>query len=131
MKFNSFVLSIAFLIVSINIFANDVSTSKRENYMGFGMQVVMTAKPGKGIELSKIMLRASELVSSLEGCLIYIVQVSTDDGDKILITEVWSTQENHQSSLANQGIREIINEARPLIAGMEYHTAVPLGGKGL
>jgi quinol monooxygenase YgiN len=69
--------------------------------MRFGVQAVMIAQPGKGDELSRIMLCASRLVANLEGSLIYIVQLSKEDEDKVLITEVWSSQANHQASLTN------------------------------
>lgn len=97
--------------------------------MKFGMQVVMTAHAGKGDELGVIMLRASALVADMPGCEIYIVQQSINDDSKILITEVWTNKEAHQASLLNSQVRELIMQAKPLIADMQHHAALPLGGK--
>lgn len=99
--------------------------------MKFGMQVVMTAQPGKGGELGELMLKASEVVAELDGCGIYIVQVSVEDADKVLVAEVWESSEAHKTALANPAVLELIMKARPLIAEMEHHIAKPLGGKGL
>jgi len=62
--------------------------------MKFGMQVAMTAVSGKGEELAAIMLDASKLVSTLKGCQIYVVQLSTSEKDTVLITEVWDSEED-------------------------------------
>jgi len=99
--------------------------------MKFGMQGVLTAQTGRGTELADFMLEASHLVSHLSGCEIYIVQRAIADTDKILITEVWADQASHQASLTDPAVRELIGRAQPLIAGMEYQLATPLGGKGL
>ena len=99
--------------------------------MKFGMQVVMTALPGKGEELAELMLKASELVAPLKGCFIYVVQLSTSEKDTVLITEVWASKEDHQASLTNPEIQELIGKARPLISGMAHQAAQPLGGHGL
>lgn len=99
--------------------------------MKFGMQAVITAVEGKGNELADIMLQASHAVSTINGCLLYIVQQSLTDESKILITEVWENKEAHQASLTNEKVRELIGKAKPIIAGMEYHPASLVGGHGI
>ena len=99
--------------------------------MNFGLQVVLTAHPGKGAELAEAMLRASQLLARVEDCLIYIVQVAEADEHKILITEVWRSRQAHRDSLSIPAVRELIGKARPLIQAMEHHPARTLGGKGL
>jgi len=129
MKFISKITITLIFLVS----AMSVAAMKKEenNNMKFGMQVVMTAQEGKGEELANLMVQASELVSTMAGCKVYIVQVAANDADKILITEVWDSQEDQQASLANQEVRALISDAKPMIAGMEHILAKPLGGKGL
>ncbi|NMH63682.1 putative quinol monooxygenase [Shewanella salipaludis] len=117
------------LFTSHHVYA--VDKMETSNSIRFGMQAVFTAQPGKGEELAQILLQASQVVSHLEGCMIYLVQVASADQDKILITEVWENQEDQQTSLANTEVRELINRARPLIVAMEHTPAKPLGGKGL
>jgi quinol monooxygenase YgiN len=129
MKFIAKTIVSLFLIVSTSLFA-EAKKDVTEN-MKFGMQVVMTAQAGKGEELAQIMLNASNAVSTLKGCEIYIVQVAANDSDKILIAEVWASQKDQQASLANQEVRDLISQARPLIAVREHIPAKPLGGKGL
>jgi len=94
--------------------------------MKFGMQVVMTANKDKGDELAKLMQKASQLVSDIKACEFYLVQLSTSEDDTVLITEVWQSQEDHQASLLNADVRELIAKAKPLIAGMSYHKGRPL-----
>ena len=99
--------------------------------MKFGMQAVITAVAGKGDELADIMLQASRAVSTVDGCVLYIVQTSLTDESKILITEVWESKEAHQASLTNEKIRELIGKAKPIIVSMEHHPAAFVGGHGL
>jgi quinol monooxygenase YgiN len=48
------------------------------------------------------------------------------------VTGVWTCREAHHASLEDQRVRELITQARPLIAGLgERFELVPLGGKGL
>lgn len=93
----------------------------------FGMQVALTAQEGKGGELAVIMLKASELVTSMSGCHAYIVQLSVTDENRILITEVWESQAAHQASLANPDVLALISQAKPLITDMQHEMGKPLG----
>ena len=99
--------------------------------MKFGMQGVLTAVEGKGEELADIMLQASRVVSSIDGCLLYIVQQSLTDTSKILITEVWESKEAHQASLTDERVRELIMKAKPIIVSMQHHPAAFVGGHGV
>ncbi|MFM9270166.1 putative quinol monooxygenase [Halomonas elongata] len=99
--------------------------------MKFGMQAILTAAPGKGYELAEIMLKASQVVARLDGCELYIIQQSTSEESKILITEVWDSMQSHQASLETTEVQNIIAEAKPMIVDMEHHPAKCLGGHGL
>lgn len=99
--------------------------------MKFGMQAVITAAEGKGDELANIMLQASEAVSTMDGCILYLVQQSLSDTAKVLITEVWTNQEHHAASLSNENIRALIMKAKPMIIGMDHNPAKYIGGHGL
>lgn len=111
--------------------ADNPQLTKKENVMKFGMQGVLTAVEGKGEELANIMLQASRVVSSIDGCLLYIVQQSLTDDSKVLITEVWENKDAHQASLTDERVRELIMKAKPIIVGMEHHPAVFVGGHGV
>lgn len=99
--------------------------------MKFGMQAVLTAAPNKGNALAQIMLEASAIVASLQGCELYVVQQALRDETKVLITEIWASQADHQASLSNELVLALIGRAKPIIAGMEHHPAQFLGGHGI
>lgn len=83
------------------------------------LQGKLIAKPGSKDELTKIMLRASELMlAKAEGCEMYVVGQSESDEDAVFITEIWATKENHEASLSVEGVRELIGEAMPILAEM-------------
>ena len=62
------------IILLILIFLTACASAPREKSMKFGMQAILTAVQGKGDDLADIMLRASKVVSELEGCELYLVQ---------------------------------------------------------
>ncbi len=48
------------------------------------------------------------------------------------VSEVWTDQDAHDASLEPEDVRALIQEARPLIAGMSDQTQLTIhGGKGL
>lgn len=97
--------------------------------MKFGMQAVLIAAEGKGDELANFMLEASQAVSKMDGCILYLVQQSLTDNSKVLITELWDNKESHAASLTNETIRVIIMKAKPIIIiGMEHNPAKYIGG---
>ena len=87
-----------------------------------------TAKSGQGGELAGILLEAAEGNRAFEGCLQYEVHQSVFDPDTVWVTEAWVDQESVKASLENEGNKELITRARPLIEDMEVIELVPLGG---
>jgi len=120
-----------FLLLTFTLVNSETRAEKEVSLMKFGMQAILEASPGKGDELAEIMLQASKIVSTLQGCELYIVQQSLTDSSKILITEVWENKEFHQASLSNSSVRELIGKAKPILVGMEHNPAVYIGGHGL
>lgn len=99
--------------------------------MKFGMQAVITAAEGKGDELANIMLQAANLVSTMDGCILYLVQQSLTDDSKVLITEVWDNKASHEMSLTNDNVKALIIQAKPIIVGMDHNPAKVIGSHGL
>jgi len=92
----------------------------------------ITAQAGQRAALVAYLLDAARVVGTLEGCYLYLVNISPTDADAIWVTEVWRSPADHQGSLALDKVRAIITVARPLIAGMSDSTTVtPVGGYGL
>lgn len=90
-----------------------------------------TAQPGQGAALAEKLLSAAEQCRSVPGCELYLVNRAADDPDTIWVTEVWSDQDALDASLSGEETRELIAQARPLIAAMEMIELEPLGGHGL
>jgi quinol monooxygenase YgiN len=63
----------------------------------------------------------------------YIVNQQADDVDAIWITEVWENEADHDASLEIPGVRELIGEAMPILAGPPEAGVklTVLGGKGI
>ena len=65
-------------------------------------------------------------------CLLYLVNRLPSDPDAVWVVEVWTSAEAHAASLELAAVRELIAEARPILAGMRGRQEfTPAGGKGL
>lgn len=99
--------------------------------MSYGLVGAFTAQPGKRDELLALLLRAAALLEADLGCLQYLVSTS-DDPDAVWVSEVWVDQAAHDGSLEPEEVRAVVQQARPLIAGMSHRTELLVhGGKGL
>ena len=99
----------------------------------YGLHNRLTAVPGKRDELASILLEASRLVAKSKGCQIYVVSRDPSDPDSVCITEVWDSREDHDDSLRNDLVRQLIGKAMPLLAGMpeKGQQLEVLGGLGV
>ncbi len=71
-------------------------------------------------------------MENAKGCELYVVNISESDENSVWVTEVWESEADHDASLAIEGVPELIQRARPLIADMSDQVRlVPVGGKGL
>ena len=97
----------------------------------FGLVGSFKAHPGQGDALAEVLVRAAEGLGGNPECELYVISRS-EDPDAVWVTEVWTSREAHRASLEDQATRELIAEARPLIAGLgERIELLPVGGKGL
>ncbi|ESQ88221.1 antibiotic biosynthesis monooxygenase [Asticcacaulis sp. AC460] len=95
----------------------------------YGLIGSFSAHPGKRDELIGLMTAS---VGDMPGCRSYVVAKDPQDPDKIWITEVWDSAEQHKASLALPEVAETIKKAMPLIASFGQHTVTePVGGHGL
>jgi len=127
----SALLSIVLLLVTTYVQATPTHNKQVKESMKFGMQAVLIAAEGKGDELANFMLEASETVSKMDGCILYLVQQSLTDSSKVLVTELWDNKESHAASLTNEAVRAIIMKAKPIIIGMDHNPAKYIGGHGI
>lgn len=77
----------------------------------------LTATAGNGQKLAEILLKASELVSTAKGCSLYLISQDAAAPETVWITEVWDSQANHDESLNVPGVRALIGQAMPILAG--------------
>ncbi len=95
----------------------------------YGLIGSMTAQSGQREALAGILLMG---LRDMPGCLSYIVANDPQNADKLWITEVWDSADNHMASLKLPSVQEAIAKARPIIAGMgDRQETMPLGGQGL
>ncbi|HEY0054022.1 MAG TPA: antibiotic biosynthesis monooxygenase [Pedobacter sp.] len=93
----------------------------------------LTAQSGRGEELASILLEASKLISTAQGCILYVIGKDKDDDVSVWITEIWDSKEDHDNSLNVDGVKELISKAIPLLAGppQKGQELELLGGKGI
>ncbi len=97
----------------------------------FAMYGKVVAKAGQRDAMVEILLEAARLLTPLAGCQLYIVNVVPAEPDAIWVTELWSSEADHDASLKMESVMALIAKAKPLVAGFESVRLVPVGGKGL
>lgn len=93
----------------------------------------LTAKDGNGEMLTSILLEASNLVSTANGCNLYVISKDNNDNNTVWITEIWESKEDHDNSLKVEGVKELISKAIPILEGQPQkgQELEVLGGKGI
>ena len=93
----------------------------------------LTATAGNGEKLSQLLLKASELVATAQGCELYLVSKDNSDPEAVWVTEVWDSKADHDNSLSVPGVKELIGQAMPILNGMPQkgQELEVLGGAGV
>jgi quinol monooxygenase YgiN len=90
------------------------------------------ATEGAGDELAGLLLEAADAVADASGCLLYLVNRVEDDPDAVWIVEVWTDADAHRASLELAAVQDVIERARPVIAGFGGRFELTtVGGHGL
>ena len=103
---------------------------------GVARYVKFTAQPGRGDELTRLLLRAAQSLKDTPGCELYVVNRSATDPDQIWVTELWRDQDALDASLeqlrTEAGQAQIAEVTARLAEGQrpELTELVPLGGVG-
>ncbi len=95
------------------------------------MHAKIRSQVGQRDALVAVLLDAAAALQQVPGCQLYLVSVSASEPDTVWVTEVWSSQAEHQASLTREDVQPILARGRPLIAAFERIEIEPLGGKGL
>ena len=98
----------------------------------YGLSGWLKAQEGRGAELGDLLLNAAKLMEGAKGCILYVVTRPVDDPDAIAVFEVWESKDDHDNSLKLPGVRDLIQQAMPILDGAPEGTTLEvLGGKGL
>jgi len=98
----------------------------------YGCYVKFTANIGQRGRLVELLLEAAAGIQTVEGCELYIVNISPAESETVWVTEVWRSKEEHDASLTLESAKELIQRALPLLAKPpELIPIQPVGGKGL
>jgi quinol monooxygenase YgiN len=99
--------------------------------MTYGLFGKFSAQPSRRDDLVTCRLKAAKLLEHNSGCIHYIVSTS-DEPEAVWVCEVWINVAAQGASLVPEDIQALIQNARPLIAGMFDQTRLTVqGGKGL
>ncbi|RWZ54518.1 antibiotic biosynthesis monooxygenase [Halobacillus fulvus] len=100
--------------------------------MKFGLYGKLVAVEGKQNRLADIMTNVATFMEEVEGCELYVVNVSEEEPDAIFVFEVWEDEEAHQASLTLETTRSLIGQAKPMLADVQrISTLQTIAGKGL
>jgi quinol monooxygenase YgiN len=98
----------------------------------FGLHGKFIAQPGRRDQLVELLLQAAKLMAAADGCRLYVVSTAPNDDKAVWVTEIWDTKAAHAASLSLDGVPELIEQGRPMIAGISDRSEfAPVGGKGL
>jgi quinol monooxygenase YgiN len=93
-----------------------------------GFHATMTARPGKGDDVVKLLLNAPSL--SHVDCVVFLVGRSSTDPDTVHVTEGWTSEQAHRTFFATEPAQALVAALEPLLAGESRYTdEVPVGGK--
>ena len=99
----------------------------------YGLHGKLSASNGNGKKLADILLKAAEMLKTASGCHLYAISHDSTNPDDIWVTEIWDSKEDHDDSLKNENIRNLIVQAMPLLAGQpeKGQELQVLGGLGV
>lgn len=100
--------------------------------MTYALLNKLTAKPGKRQQVVDILLEAGRLFDDNPSCLLSFVSEAVADPDVIWVTDLWTSQAEHEQALQNPQLRPFVEKSLPLLEGRPEQIEIrPVGGKGL
>lgn len=95
----------------------------------FGLIVKFVTHAGKRDEFISIM---SGGFQGMAGCHSYILAADATDETAVWLTEIWDDEDSHDKATHEPRIKEVIAQAKPLLAGRDLRVVTePRGGQGL
>ena len=104
------------------------------NTVQYGFSATMTALPGRGDELVKLVLSGLDdgNPAASECCLVYLVSRSKADPDTVHLIEGWTSEADHHRLFATDAAQALVARFADLLDGDSvYGDLVPTGGKAV
>ena len=98
----------------------------------YGFTCKMTAKPGMGDQLVKLLLTGLDEGNpgSTEWCVVYLVSRSASDPDVVTVQEGWTTEEDHHRIFGGAAAQAIVAQFADILAGEPtYADLIAVDGK--
>lgn len=95
---------------------------------------VLTCAEKDQDKLFDLMSHIAQHLESVDDCLYFIASKEVDNPTKVWVTELWTSQEAHDSSLADVSdeLRKVIDDAMSLVTyERERAYLIPMLGKGI
>lgn len=99
-----------------------------------GLIDVLTCAPEDQDKLFDLITHIAKHLESIDECLYFIVSKEVDNPTKVWVTELWTSKQAHDDSLADAGqnLLDIIHEAMSLVTDERQRaTLIPILGKGI
>jgi quinol monooxygenase YgiN len=98
----------------------------------FGLILKIKTHPGQREALIEYLMKSATILRGVDTCYLYVYGEDVDDPDTAWVTEYWRSLPDHQAAHAQEALKTLIADARPLLAQPpEGFEVVPLGGKGI
>ena len=98
----------------------------------YGFTCKMTAKPGMGDQLVKLLLTGLDEGNpgSTEWCVLYLVSRSVSNPDVVTVQEGWTTEEDHHRVFGGAAAQAIVAQFADILAGEPaYDDLIAVDGK--
>ena len=94
---------------------------------------VLTCAPEDQDKLFDILTVIAQHLDAVDDCLYFIISKEDGNPEKIWVTELWTSQEAHDQSLADAAhLHDVIDEAMQLVTDERQRAKLtPILGKGI
>lgn len=99
-----------------------------------GLIDVLTCAPENQDKLFDLLIHIAQHLETIDECLYFVISKEVDNPTKIWVTELWTSKEAHDQSLADadQHLLDILKEAMRLVTDERQRaTLKPVLGKGI
>lgn len=104
----------------------------KPNMHHYTLQTRFVTRQSKGNNLLNILTGLYNKIAYVHGCHLYIINQDAENGDHILVTELWDSPESHEKSQTLRDFQEALSQASPLLAvEPERKVLKAVAGKGL